>query len=331
VPVLATVLVTLLAGCTGGSLGWAVGSSPSGQPAAVPQAAEAPPPPVVPISRVLPAGLGVPVGVYEPGFPRDPTAARGFAADTGVRPRMLVYFSSWGEQFVTAFATAAHSNGAVPVVQLEPTNVPLPSITGGKSDTYLRQYALAVREYRFPVILSFGHEMNGYWYSWGNTQSAPAQFIAAWRHVVTVFRAAGATNVKWLWAINDFTPGLATGKKSVSGDIQQWWPGQQWVDLAGVDGYYYTSDLTFDLVFGSAITAIRKLTSVPVMIAETAVGTTTKRETQINGLLAGAKANNLFGIVWFDSAQSGGLYQQNWNLEADPFAAATFKAAVASS
>lgn len=326
VSVLAMMLVTMLAGCgKSGSLGWAADGPPA--QLAVPKA---PPPAAVPIARVLPAGHGVPIGVYESAFPNNPTAGSAFAADVGVQPRMLVYFSSWGERFRTTFAAAAHSNGAVPVVQIEPTNVPLSGIISGQYDTYLRQYALAVRLYQYPVILSFGHEMNGYWYSWGNTKSTPAQFIAAWRHVVTVFRAIGATNVKWLWTVNNFSADTS-GRKTVSGDIQQWWPGQQWVDLAGIDGYYYTSDLAFDSVFGPAITAVRKLTSVPLMIAETAVGTTADRETQISGLLAGAKADNLFGIVWYDAAQNSGLYHQNWSLEADPVAAAAFKAAVASS
>jgi hypothetical protein len=319
-------LAALVGGCaTSKSLGWA-GESSSQAQAPTPTAL---PPVSVPVSRMLPAGQGVPIGVYEAAFPGNPTAGSAFSAATGVHPRMLEYFSSWNEPFMSTFAVAAHSSGAVPIVQLEPANVSLASIIAGQSDAYLRQYALSARLYRYPVILSFGHEMNGYWYSWGNTKSSPAQFIAAWQHVVTVFRSAGATNVKWLWAVNNFVGAGST--TTISGDVQQWWPGQQWVDLVGVDGYYYTAGLTFDSVFGSAITAIRKFTSVPLMVAETAVGVTADRETQISGLLAEAKADNLFGIVWFDAAQSSGLYHQNWNLEADPTAAAAFKAAVASS
>jgi hypothetical protein len=37
-----------------------------------------------------------------------------------------------------------------------------------------RAYAAAVRSYQRPVILSFGHEMNGFWYSWG-TSTPPRQ------------------------------------------------------------------------------------------------------------------------------------------------------------
>lgn len=314
-------LATMLAGCRGnGSLGWA------GQGPQAPIATELPPV-SVPVSRLLPAGHGMPIGIYEAGFPDKPTAGSAFSAATGVHPRMLEYFSSWGERFMTTFARSAHAGGAVPVVQLEPNDVSLASVISGQSDAYLRQYAQSVRLYRYPVIISFGHEMNGYWYSWGYTKSPPAQFIAAWQHVVTVFRSAGATNVKWLWAVNNFLAGQTT----VSGDLRQWWPGQQWVDLVGIDGYYYTAGLTFHSVFGPAITAIRQFTSAPLMIAETAVGVNADRETQISGLLARAKANSLFGIIWFDATQNSGLYHQNWNLEADQAAAAAFRAAVASS
>ena len=52
------------------------------------------------------------------------------------------------------------------------------------------------------MVLSFGHEMNGNWYSWGNQHTSAKAFVAAWRHIVTVFRAAGAENVIWLWTVN---------------------------------------------------------------------------------------------------------------------------------
>ena len=44
---------------------------------------------------------------------------------------------------------------------------PSSAIAAGKFDAYLSAYAVTVRAYRHPVILSFGHEMNGSWSSWG--------------------------------------------------------------------------------------------------------------------------------------------------------------------
>ncbi len=76
-------------------------------------------------------------------------------------------------------------------MQIDPTGISIAAIASGHYDSYLSSYAEAVRAYRHPVILSFGHEMNGYWYSWGYLHTPPAAFVAAWRHIVTLFRALG--------------------------------------------------------------------------------------------------------------------------------------------
>jgi mannan endo-1,4-beta-mannosidase len=170
------------------------------------------------------------------------------------------------------------------------------------------------------VILSFGHEMNGTWYPWGYGHASPAAFVAAWRHVVRVFRAEGAANVTWLWTVNSV--------KGASSDLSQWWPGAAWVNWTGVDGYYFRATDTFGSVFGSTIADIRAISSAPLLIAETAVGTTPNRESQITALFAGASAARLAGVVWFDGAQHAGIYHQDWRLEDDPAACAAFTAAV---
>ena len=197
----------------------------------------------------------------------------------------------------------------------------LASIAAGRSDAYLRSYADAVIAFGHPVILSFAHEMNGTWYSWGDGHTSPATFVAAWRHVVQVFRAAGAANVTWLWTVNSIN--------GASSALRQWWPGAAWVNWTGIDGYYFRPTDTFGSVFGTTIAAIRVISSAPLLIAETAVGTTTDRETQIGALFAGVRAERLAGVVWFDKAQHAGLYHQDWRLEDDADALAAFSAAVA--
>ena len=263
------------------------------------------------------------VGVYEPGAPGSWSQIADFTAATGVKPGIVVYFSSWGEPFSASFAQTAWDHDAYVLVQLEPKGVTLASIAAGGSDGYLRSYADAVVAFGHPVILSFGHEMNGNWYPWGYGHASPAMFVAAWRHVVRVFRAAGAANATWLWAVNSIE-----GEGAAS-SLSQWWPGTAWVSWTGVDGYYYQATDTFDSVFGSTIADIRTFSSAPLLIAETAVGTTPNRESQIDGLFAGVSAERLAGVVWFDAAQHAGLYHQDWRLEDDPAALAAFTAAVA--
>jgi beta-mannanase len=74
-----------------------------------------------------------------------------------------------------------------------------------------------VRAFGSPVVIGFGHEMNAYWYSWGYRHTRAATFVAAWRHIVTLFRARGARNVTWLWTLQADEPG--------TGPVAAWWPG----------------------------------------------------------------------------------------------------------
>ena len=260
-------------------------------------------------------------GVYEPGAPGSWSNIAEFTSATGTNPRIVVYFSAWKSPFAASFAQTARDHDAYVLVQIEPKDVSLAAIAAGDSDSYLRSYAADVVAFGHPVILSFGHEMNGTWYSWGKGHESPATFVAAWRHVVDVFRAAGAANVTWLWTANSI--------EGAPGSPRQWWPGAAWVDWVGVAGYYYQASDTFRLVFGSTIASIRTFSSAPLLIAETAVGTTSDRESQIRGLFAGVRAQRLAGVVWFDQAQHAGLYHQDWRLEHDPSALAAFTAAAA--
>jgi mannan endo-1,4-beta-mannosidase len=261
------------------------------------------------------------VGVYEPGAPASWSPVREFTDASGVKPRIVVYYSPWNNPFSKSFAQAAWGNDAYVLVQLEPKGVTLASIAAGGSDAYLRSYAEDVVAFGHPVILSFGHEMNGNWYSWGYGHTPSATFVAAWRHIVQVFRAAGAANVTWLWTVNTIA--------GASSSLSQWWPGAAWVSWIGIDGYYFRATDTFGSVFGSTIAAIRAFSSAPLLIAETAVGTTANRESQIDALFAGVRAERLAGVVWFDEAQHAGLYHQDWRLEDDPDALAAFRVAVA--
>jgi hypothetical protein len=240
---------------------------------------------------------------------------------SGVRPGIAGYYSSWGERFASSFARTAWDHGAYALVQLQPGSTTLASIAAGRSDAYLRSFADAVAAFGHPVILSFGHEMNGSWYSWGDGHEPAAEFVAAWRHIVRVFRAQGAANVTWLWAVNSVA--------GASSALKQWWPGAAWVNWVGVDGYYFGTADTFQSAFGSTIADIREFSQAPLLIAETAVGTTADRDSQIKGLFAGVRERHLAGLMWFDEAQNSGLYHQDWRLEDDPSALAAFSAAAA--
>jgi mannan endo-1,4-beta-mannosidase len=279
----------------------------------------------LPANLVQP-GKGVPVGVYEQGFPGRPALIGTFATATGVQPRLTQYYSAWGERFWTSFADASRASGAVAVVQLQPTNVKLSTIVSGNWDAYLRAYADAVRSYGHSVILSFGHEMNGTWYSWASGHEKPAEFVAAWRHVVSVFRQQGAANVSWLWTIT-----AVSGPGGSGPWLGSWWPGDQWVSLVGIDGYYYHPSDTFSSVFEPVLEQVRSFTKTPVIISEVGIGPNSSRDSQISALFAGVKTDHIDAVIWFDSPQHDGIYHQDWQLEGHPAALSAFRAAATAS
>ena len=113
---------------------------------------------------------------------RDFTQAAG-----GSRPARVL--QRLGEPFDTTFAQTLREHGVIPFVQIDPTDASVAAIAEGTYDDYLRSYADSVRNYGHAVVIGFGHEMNASWYTWGYSHVPPSTFVAAWRHIVTVFRA----------------------------------------------------------------------------------------------------------------------------------------------
>ena len=234
------------------------------------------------------------LGVYNRSMPLSYTGVTSFGTVTGVKPNLLMYYSSWKEPFQVRFATTAAQHGAVTVVQINPYGVSLAAVASGQYDSYLSAYAEAIRSYRHRVILSFGHEMNGNWYPWAHTHASPAAFVAAWRHIVSLFRQLGAQNVTWLWTVNIIDiPGNIPSPAS-------WWPGSSYVNWVGIDGYYYGPSVTFASLFGPTITAVRELTKDPIIISETAVAPAAGQPAKIPDLFAGIRLYGLLGMIWFD-------------------------------
>jgi mannan endo-1,4-beta-mannosidase len=277
------------------------------------------PSPTSPPPAAVSGHPGSVMGVFETNSAASFGLVPQFGTATGRRPDVVADYSGWWVPFPTALAADDHAYGAVPLIQLDPNGVTMSHIAAGWYDKYLKTYAAAVKAYGHPVILSFAHEMNGGWYQWGNGHTPAATWVAAWKHIVDVFRAQGAANVTWLWTVNSTNATRAS--------LKQWWPGAGYVNWVGVDGYYYRKTDTYQSVFGSTVAQIRKFTSAPVLIAETAVGPVAG-PSKIKGLFAGAATDDLLGIVWFDQAQHDGIYHQDWRLEDSPAALAAFKSAV---
>jgi hypothetical protein len=302
--------VLALTGCT--ALRHAAAASPGARPRA-----SAPPPSPAPAG----GNAGFYLGVRAQGFPPSWAAVQDFSTAVGQRPRLVLFYSGWNEAFPRRLAGLVAAHGMTPLIQLNPQNVPLAAIAAGRDDRYLRAYAAAVRMYRGTVVIGFAHEMNGSWYPWGYGHTSPAVWVRAWQHVVTVFRAAGASNVTWLWT--------ASAGSDVPGRLRLYWPGSRYVTWVGIDGYYYTPAKRFTRIFVPAITEIRSFTHDPILLSETAIGPGAGQAQMIPNLFAGIRRFHLLGLVWYDVAQHDGRYHQDWRLEGNPAAIAAFRRGLA--
>ena len=244
-----------------------------------------------------------------------------FAQGIGRQPNLVSYYSSWLEPFQGRFVTTAEKHGAVTIVQLDPKNISLASIASGRYDTYLRSYAAAVKAFRGQVVLSFGHEMNGNWYSWGYQQTSAKVFVAAWRHIVTIFRQKGAMNATWLWTIN-----IIDTEDNHIPTPTPWWPGKSYVNWIGIDGYYYSPTDSFAQVFGPTIVDVRTFSNAPILIAETGASLASGQSAKITDMFAGIRTYGLLGFVWFDadSTDASNGVVQRWRLHS-PAALGAFR------
>jgi mannan endo-1,4-beta-mannosidase len=265
----------------------------------------------------LPTSPASYLGVYEHGPPDHYRPDATFAQAVGLQPNLIGYYSGWKEPFKTSFAETVRGHGAVTILQMDPTDASLWAIAAGGQDGYLRSYADSVRDFGQPVVIGFGHEMNANWYPWGYGHVPPRVFVAAWRHIVTLFRGQGADNVTWLWTIQADEGG--------TGPIRSWWPGAAYVTWVGVDGYYYRPSDTFATVFGPTIAQVRAFTRKPVLLSETAVGPRAGQPAKIANLFAGIREYQTLGLVWFDITQDDGAYHQDWRIEDSPAAEAAFR------
>lgn len=119
--------------------------------------------------------------------------------------------------------------------------IPLNDIIAGNCDTYIRGFAQALQtppmdQLRF--LIRFGHEMNlrdSLWWP-GHTGQDASAFVAAWRHVHDVFSQVNDVNAEWVWS-----PNYESNPLDDWNDRNYYYPGDDYVDWIGVDGYNWGS------------------------------------------------------------------------------------------
>jgi hypothetical protein len=296
-----------------------------------------------------------------------PATTNSVTTETGKQPNLDLYFQAWNagsEKGKTDFSLRTAENacaaGLLPMYTWESwdtsqrgtnshrgTNIPgvlwaqkafAPhKIIAGDFDPYIRATADLMKTLQCPIAVRFDQEPNGYWYPWGETTDGmpgatpairAARYVKMWRHVVTIFRNQGATNVIWVWS-----PNFQSLAHAGYPDLSASYPGNGYVDWVGIDGYYYNNpQQTFKGLFGPTIQQLKPFAHTkPWLIAETGVGTypdSTTKPSQIRNLLnavAGRKRFN--GVTYFDEDKAND--RSDWKFDSDQDSLAAFKAGIA--
>ena len=110
-------------------------------------------------------------------------------------------------------------------------------ITPGRPgyDVWMRQLELIARGLQeledegVVVLFRPFHEMNGRWFWWGSTNS-PEEFVNLWRHMFDFMTyRKGLDNLLWV-----YSPGSSSGR------YLDFYPGNTYVDIVGIDSYRKT-------------------------------------------------------------------------------------------
>jgi Glycosyl hydrolase family 26 len=240
------------------------------------------------------------------------SALPAFERATGIKPTMVETYMTFGTPPDSKNLSTIMSDGALPLIQLNPYRVSLAAIAAGRYDGYLKRFAAGIQQLGQKVVISFAPEANGTWYNWSCGHTPAATYIAAWRHVHDVI-ARYDRRIIWMWDVNVTFTGACP--------LTSRWPGGAYVNWVGVDGYLRHSGATFATVLAPTITALRSSTGKPVLIAETGVPDVPQAASWLTSIFAGAKLiPDVIGIVYFDYATA----KNNYRLEHDPPALAVF-------
>lgn len=284
------------------------------------------------------------LGIYRPDGLRDEASLAQLEREIRAPVAMISAFRAWNRCAVEddlPWLAALGSARREILLTWEPWRIPaeparpeaqpefsLRAILSGRYDAYVRAFAAAVRDLGRPVHLRPMHEMNGFWYPWCGTVNgnAPGEFPAAWKRLRRLFGAEGAGNVAWVWS--PYATSLPPGPEN---RMERYFPGDDAVDLTGLDGYNWGTRLPgegwreFAEIFEAGYAEATSLSARPVMIAETASAEEGGCKADwIRGMARALPSRfpRVGTLVWFDTDK-----ERDWRISSSPGSLEAFREA----
>ena len=220
-------------------------------------------------------------------------------ADLGQKIAVVHWFSNWYNLLDQPSLELASQGGRIPMISWQPHDRSFDDMISGKFDGYIKSWARSTKRFEKTIYLRPFPEMNGNWTSWNGE---PEKLVIAWRHIVDIFRAEGAHNVKWVWSPN------ATDEPRIeSNRMELYYPGNNYVDILALDGYNWGSTKAhsewrdFEAIFATAYNRVSKLGEQPIWVAEVASTEHGGNKAQwIDNMFSTTAFPRLEGIIWFD-------------------------------
>jgi beta-mannanase len=233
---------------------------------------------------------------------------------------IVQWFTDFDHPWEATVVTTASDNGRIPMITWQPNKHPLDGIISGKDDTYLRRWAKGAKAYGQAVYIRLMPEMNGEWVAWSGDAD---KFKTAWKHIVDLFRAEGANNVKWIWAPNC----VDEPKTDPNYFMESYYPGTDYVDIIGLSGFNWgtTKDYhrwrSYEQIFTEPYNRVTKLGPQDVWMVETAsteVGG--DKSVWVRDMFTSRAFPKVTAIIWFNEEK-----ETDWRVQSSPASLETFR------
>lgn len=210
-----------------------------------------------------------------------PQDLQSYEATVGKEVAWVYFSNNWfhSQAFPLETADWIRRAGAVPFIRLmlrssAETDIAEPyytleAILAGDFDTALKAWGATAREFATPLIVEWGTEVNGQWFSWNGywhgQQAGPQLFRETYRHVVETINA---DNITWVFHINSDDDPEETWNA-----FEHYYPGDDVVDWLGVSIYSAQSPLDdywtdFSEQMDAVMPRLTQLANKPIMLLE---------------------------------------------------------------
>jgi len=320
-------------------------------------------PPLIPLP---PVGM-----LYNAAYPGEPSGAEDditledlqtFEEAAG-KSLVWVYFShNWykSPEFPQRTADWIRQAGSIPYVRLmlrsdseqyhaDEDYSPIRILEGAWDDD-LRAWMQAARNYHAPLIVEYGTEMNGEWFSWNGSWNGaggtaaygdaaipdgPERFRDAYRRIIDLGRAEGAANLTWVFHVNAYDNPDEPWNR-----FESYYPGDDYIDWLGVSVYGAQTPLDeewepFRTAMDAAYLRLARLSpEKPIALLE--FGATSRNphmsqeqwaENALKDITA-MRWKRLFALAWWNDAWQNDddpAHDTDMRVQSNPLLAAVFQ------